>query len=90
MRKVIVLGYKNPENSNFPETIVVLDTTLKPETISLSLEVEGIQFDKVREFQNEDIDLEPLFLIATEEWESKVLARIKEEAINNLLTFNPN
>lgn len=90
MRKVIVLGYKNPENSNFPETIVVLNTTLKPETIGISLKAVGIQFDKIREFQNEDIDLEPLFLIATEEWESKVLAVIKKNAINNLLAFHPN
>ena len=90
MRKVIVLGYKNPEEPNFPETIVVLNTTLKPETIGISLKAVGVQFDKIREFQNEDIDLAPFFLIATEEWESNVLAVIKKNAIKYLRTFHPN
>ena len=90
MRKVTVLGYKNPEEPDFPETIVVLNTSLKPETIGISLKAVGIQFDKIREFQNEDIDLEPLFLTATETWESKILAVIKKNAIKYLHTFHAN
>ena len=90
MRKVTVLGYKNPEEPDFPETIVVLNTSLKPETIGISLKAVGVQFDKIREFQNEDIDLEPLFLTAIETWESKILAVIKKNAIKYLHTFHPN
>ena len=90
MRKVTVLGYKNPEEPDFPETIVILNTSLKPETIGISLKAISVQFDKIREFQNEDLDLEPLFLTATETWESKILAVIKKNAIKYLLTFHPN